>query len=618
MGKHNKHQKRLRAEKAKTQLKKSKTKFLPKGQNVTDTTFKIKPIILPTQLENEHSKYSNEHVKDLVSKLNHSHDGTKIYVCEELLKILSNPCVPFIRNNLAAVLAKLGIYMQEKQPKARKEGLKVLDVVLKKYKNQINPHFHRLCLNLKCAMTDIDRNVQEDSILFFDVLLMNLPDLMAKSVNEILPNFLNLISKLKNDSDIKRTLTDNLQSKYTSLDWRFIVLSRLNAYLEIINFQKQLGTRKTVNNYPTIKIDDESRYGSVFFKNFPALWNPMETSPFWYSRKKGPDNSMKTSMSLACYMPNLIPLLYEFWLEGASEKTLNKGICFLSEDYSKLISCIIKVMHKLWIYVEESEELDDKKSLKTEKVEKLFQKLMENFPYHLMNESKPFKNTNSFVDAFRPDDSKLTEENLLTCFLYINLFPSKVIYDQNWSKIENYIIGLLQSGTCNEQLFNILRIIFISKIKVFEGKIDRLLNHVIKQFQIESDQRCRLKYLKLLLDIGAKDFVNKNQAYHKFVSELPLLFCQKSIDEETIIILSDFSRKNVCGYNAAFLENIFKILENLDSLKISNADSSTDAKKRILNTLYFLPKQNFHLNTSFKKKLSSEYIIYIEEIIKYI
>lgn len=53
MGKNHKHQKRLKAEKSKVKLrvKGEKTKFLPKGQNVTDTTFKIKPITLPNQLQ---------------------------------------------------------------------------------------------------------------------------------------------------------------------------------------------------------------------------------------------------------------------------------------------------------------------------------------------------------------------------------------------------------------------------------------------------------------------------------------------------------------------------------------------------------------------------------------
>jgi len=41
-----KHLKKLRAEKAKVKLKKK----LPKGQNITDTSFKVKKIVLAEQL----------------------------------------------------------------------------------------------------------------------------------------------------------------------------------------------------------------------------------------------------------------------------------------------------------------------------------------------------------------------------------------------------------------------------------------------------------------------------------------------------------------------------------------------------------------------------------------
>lgn len=51
MGKNHRHKKQLKSEKAKTKLKTTKTKFLPKGLNVTDTSFKVKSIILPQQLK---------------------------------------------------------------------------------------------------------------------------------------------------------------------------------------------------------------------------------------------------------------------------------------------------------------------------------------------------------------------------------------------------------------------------------------------------------------------------------------------------------------------------------------------------------------------------------------
>lgn len=55
MGRNQRHKKDIRAEKAKTKLKQPKTTFLPKGQNVTDTSFKVRPIVLVEQLRQKDS-----------------------------------------------------------------------------------------------------------------------------------------------------------------------------------------------------------------------------------------------------------------------------------------------------------------------------------------------------------------------------------------------------------------------------------------------------------------------------------------------------------------------------------------------------------------------------------
>ena len=49
MGKNNKHKKFLKSEKAKVKLKGGK-KLLLKGQNITDTSFKVKKIVIQSQL----------------------------------------------------------------------------------------------------------------------------------------------------------------------------------------------------------------------------------------------------------------------------------------------------------------------------------------------------------------------------------------------------------------------------------------------------------------------------------------------------------------------------------------------------------------------------------------
>lgn len=56
------YQKRLKEEKTKRKLKVSHKTILPKGQNITDTTFKVKKIVVKSQLK--------EHEEEVVSRNN--------------------------------------------------------------------------------------------------------------------------------------------------------------------------------------------------------------------------------------------------------------------------------------------------------------------------------------------------------------------------------------------------------------------------------------------------------------------------------------------------------------------------------------------------------------------
>lgn len=102
------------------------------------------------------------------------------------------------------------------------------------------PFFDFFSTNLRCAMTNIDKNIQEDSLLFLDCFIKNDCGLIKKSSQKLLPDFLSLISKLRSDSQLGRTLTLNLGSKMTSVTWRIKVLSRLHAVLKIILEEKDL------------------------------------------------------------------------------------------------------------------------------------------------------------------------------------------------------------------------------------------------------------------------------------------------------------------------------------------------------------------------------------------
>lgn len=88
-------------------------------------------------------------------------------------------------------------------------------------------------------MTHIDANIQEDSLLLLDNLLATVPYLVATNSSKILPNFFDLISKLRTDSKPGRTLTVNLGNKITGIKWRIKVLNRLYGILDAVILEKK-------------------------------------------------------------------------------------------------------------------------------------------------------------------------------------------------------------------------------------------------------------------------------------------------------------------------------------------------------------------------------------------
>lgn len=134
MGKNHRHKKNLKLEKGKTKLKSQKTQFLPKGKNVTDLSFKIKPIVLSQQLKvNEGEALSSRklNLKDILNRLTHHNTTVKYDNCQQLLEIIKAEPAEFLKQNLARILKTLCPLVLDIEYKVRREAIKVLCNVLR-------------------------------------------------------------------------------------------------------------------------------------------------------------------------------------------------------------------------------------------------------------------------------------------------------------------------------------------------------------------------------------------------------------------------------------------------------------------------------------------------------
>lgn len=127
----------------------------------------------------------------------------------------------------------------------RKECFKALSLVFaSQTSNLISPFFNIVTSYLRCAMTHINIQIQEDSLLLLDCLLTYSPALVASNSDAIFSCFLDMISKLRTESKPERTITTNLGRKLTSVKWRSKVLDRLLGILKAIVEYRRLANKE--------------------------------------------------------------------------------------------------------------------------------------------------------------------------------------------------------------------------------------------------------------------------------------------------------------------------------------------------------------------------------------
>lgn len=139
----------------------------------------------------------------------------------------------------------------------RKECFKALSLVFAYQTPElISPFFNVVTSYLRCAMTHINIQIQEDSLSLLDCLLLYTPSLVAANSHSIFSCFLDMISKLRTESKPERTLTTNLGRKQTSVKWRSKVLDRLLGILKALVDHRKLANKQ-------ILIDIEQASGPI-------------------------------------------------------------------------------------------------------------------------------------------------------------------------------------------------------------------------------------------------------------------------------------------------------------------------------------------------------------------
>ncbi|KAG5887081.1 hypothetical protein JTB14_018251 [Gonioctena quinquepunctata] len=661
MGKNHRHKKDLKADKAKVKLKQTKTKFLPKGLNVTNTTFKIKPIVLAEQLKEKDDVPLSKrklNVKDLLSRIKHYNENVRFSACEELSSMFKYHTEELINQNLSQIVLSVSTLMQDREQKVRKAAVKIVKTILEiTPPEKLEPFFNYFSTNMRCAMTNIDHNIQEDSLLFLDCFLIHDCGLVSRYSDKLLPDFFTLISKLRSESSLNRTVTLNLGSKMTSVTWRIKALSKLHSVLEIILYKNLSSLNSFSKKDDDYKKSEASNVISLYKESFSKALDSVHWDNMGNSK-----NIYETSFPLDEHIVTLVPLLYETWIEVIPEKKIGMNFeenIVLTEEASAILSCVMSTLYLLWKYAEQIGGSDTfaKNVFLSNEGRKFLNHLLSNFPYcqgENISKAKKKPNKSNGLSLDLNTDPKCVKENIMICYIVYSVLDVnfmhrniKIELEAILSCINRYLHTKKYIDENNVQyLIEFLNMSLLKKYHLWKRaglNPKSLVENTIVFYNITSiGERYKMEFFKILAELastpylGRPDEMNislmpkimKNLStgcprYNTWLNSLPDLLCKSKISDVTVEALLDLSRKNNKVFQEALLKKLPDILENLDSLKIiitkpSLINNEEIVKRNILTSFIFVAhlskKQIQELERHVTKNLSKYYNYLMEEL----
>ncbi|XP_053598760.1 testis-expressed protein 10 homolog [Microplitis demolitor] len=621
MGKNNRHKKNIKSEKSKVKLKQTKAKLLPKGQNITDTTFKVKKIIIKEQLkEHEQSEILSRrklNVKDLLVRLHHHNSSVRQEAIKELEEILKNNPSEIFNSNLNKILQGLGALILDKEKDIRRDTFKTISLILGSIKReQLAPFSDILISYLCCAMTHISPPIKEDSLHFLDIIVDKSGYLIAKNSQKILDLFLDFISK--NKSQINRQLTTTFSSKLTSVKWRNKVFYRLSSIFTTIidDIRLRYCSKNDLTDEKNINIDNNIYYLPIYnyntnlcHINFDSNYKDMISKKYNYE-----------IFEFIKYIYTLVPLIFESWIEVRPQETCDENISLIShetKDFLKAITSIIKLIIEFIDIVEPKIEENISKEFSSKFIHNLSKYLITSFPYSFKaiqvvdSKKNNSKRQNDFETVISHTHNKnCLEENLELCYIYMwmvcnsNGRNNKVNEEckVNCRKIIKFVDDSLNNWSTDtstvSQLVKLVRIIFLncSKFLYKSGiNLERTLQATIAA-SLKDTTQVNMKLFKIFGDILLDQFneLHKNDSFKKFIMSLPDLLLKESIHDDIIKMINHVVLKYREYLRDGLEKNQTSILDNAKTIKIIGSHNESDSRLMICNLFYFIDGQFYY------------------------
>lgn len=468
-------------------------------------------------------------------------------------------------------------------------------------------------------MTHIDNRIQEDSLLLLDILLACTVKNIANDFHKIIPNFIDMISKLRLDSKPGRTLTINLNSQMTSVKWRVKVLHRLEDFLQ-----------KYVDNSPS-NITETRTQTHIFNKeqmNVFPLFNESYIStcdlPI-FSTKSTVITPLDEVDKFKSYIETLMPLLFEIWLEVNPNSNNDKNTeTLITEEAAILLKHVLQVISLIWNIADMLQKRSPTSNIKTfvsDKYKKTYsQHFLTKFPYitNIRSSKSRLASSTSILFEDVVTNPKLTEQNLTICHLFVLLNPNINVQHQlqDITAVLNYIEKTFNEKAqeeVNTLILQILDSIFCNENSGWIKNIQLLNNLFCKiiwaYFNRRSPQAFHEKVFNLLCKIAMNDKLTElhnRDEYLMWIKDLPNILLGDTISTHSIGIIHRFAVCNNKAFNDAIRPTLLKVVENLSKIKISDNDETQNYIK-LFSLLYWIEWDKDSLNLLESQLLQNKY-----------
>ncbi|XP_059159421.1 testis-expressed protein 10 homolog isoform X2 [Physella acuta] len=477
-------------------------KKLPKGDNVTNLSFKTRQIKLTQRIKVDDGQKpvtrNKLSLQDLLRQCDHHSSTARVNaVCglKEMWTTHYNELMVCTNvHGYGVILKKLANMLIDNEAVVRHSVINLFKMMLQKLSANRNDTgcsvlggnlFTHIHAYMCCAMNHVHEDIKLDALLLFDCLLETFPTLMIQQTGDLLKNLVGLISApsylgSKGDSTTQK-LSLNPDSKLPAMKFRTRVLLRMKRI-----FQEALNdnTKQTLESGSADKTFKQGTW-SLFSdnpnsKNDTSLTTAQAANKFsllFFGGSLELDDYITKPSSLKAFLNLSIPVLLQCWKEARAsidEHTSSDNLVSAdSLEVMSLVMCVIQHMFVLCLSSQRRNVNSPSEFFPTVDPELLvknyltdFEKLfMNKFPYSVqvlpvVGKKRKRSKSNQTVQS-DPSQSSLLALNLAVCDIMASFCADRKLKPKiEWmKKVKDYIVNFFRRSPGVEQSKILIRIL---------------------------------------------------------------------------------------------------------------------------------------------------------------